>query len=220
MQKYQYIISILTPLLTGEISLHIFGILNGSGDISLLPFGISVVSILVFDTVVYATAQILRRYSDTLERIKRMKVLAKFQRMFQKCEEKYNRYPALLLFAIKIMPMTKFTIFFYALCSRVSIVRFVLQNIVVTSIWAVIMFLPGWFVGKEFLTQEAGRKVSSLTLYFLILVVAFIIFSEQINKLMITVVNKIVVTLDRMKKEKGDTDKTKKAPDDDANGVE
>ena len=65
-----------------------------------------------------------------------------------------------------------------------------------------IMFLPGWLVGREFLTQEAGRNISSVTLYFLIVVILLIIFGEQINRLAIAGVNKLMAILDHIKKEK------------------
>lgn len=196
-QEHQYLISVLTPLVTGEISIHIFGILNGSGDISLLPSIVTLVSMLVFDMIIYFTVRALNRHGKAAEKIRKIKILKKFEKIFQKCEERYSNYPGLLLFAIKVMPMTKLTMPFYTLYSKTSTARFILQDIIITFIWAVIVFLPGWLVGKEFLTQEAGRKVSSFILYFLILVMLVTLFSNQIDRVILAVINKIKRKLDQ-----------------------
>ena len=201
-QEYQYLISILTPLLIGEISIHIFGVLNGSGDISLLPFIISVISTVVFDVAVYYIAQMLKRSGNTAEKIRKIKILSGLERIFRKCEKRYDKYPILLLAAIKIMPMTKFTLLFFALCSKISAARFVFNSVIVNAIWAVVVFLPGWFVGKEFLTQDAGREVSNVILYFLLLMILLILFNEQIDRMTISVINKITAILDRRAEKK------------------
>ena len=48
-QEHQYLIALLSPLLTGEMTIHVFGILNGSGDISLLPTLIALAAMVLFD---------------------------------------------------------------------------------------------------------------------------------------------------------------------------
>ena len=198
-QEHQYIIAVLTPLLMGEISIHVFGILNGSGDISLVPTMIAFVGIIVFDTIIYVGVKMLRRRGDALGLVRRVKLFVKFEVLFRKCEERYSKHPMVLLFAIKLMPMTKFTIIFFSLCQKVSVARFVLWDIIITSAWAVVIFLPGWFVGKEFLTQEAGRRVGSFVIYFLLLVVVMTFFGDWIDRLIMRVVAKVVGVLDNGK---------------------
>lgn len=205
-QEHQYAISILTPLLTGEIILHVFGILNGSGDISLFPFAISIVSIIVFDAVMYVTIKVLRQRYDLRAKIAKVKILTKFEKIFLKCEERYSNYPVLLLFAIKLVPMTKVTILFFSLWCRMSVVRFVLQDIIVTVIWALIIFLPGWFVGKEVLSREAGRNITSFIIYFLLLVVLVTLFGKYLDELLLKATSKIGEIFDKIKRQKRDED--------------
>lgn len=201
-QEYQYLISVLTPLLIGEISIHVFGILNGSGDISLLPFIISLISTIVFDVIIYYTVQVMKHRGNTIEKIKSIKILSRFEEMFRKCEDRYSKYPALLLFAIKIMPMTKLIMVFFAICSKMSVIRFTFHSIIVNIVWAMIVFLPGWFVGREFLTQGTGRKISSFTLYILLLIILLVLFGKQIDRAAISVINKITSALDRAQKKR------------------
>ena len=199
MQEHQYLVSVLVPFFTGEFSVHIFGMLYGSGDISLLPAVIAAVSMVVFDTIIYSVVQILKRRNSTFERFRRIAVFAKVEKLFRKCENRYSKHPLLLLIAIKLMPMTKVTIIFFSMCQRLSIVRFIVQDTIITAVWVCIVFLPGWFVGKEFLTQEAGRRVSVFIIYFLLLVVVMLLFGERIDRAIMSVVNKFAKMLDRLR---------------------
>ena len=198
--EHQYLIAVLTPLLTGEVSIHIFGILSGSGDISLLTTVIAVASIIVFDTIIYAAVKVAKKRSSTLERIRKIKLFTKIEKLFQKYEERYNKHPIVLLFAIKLMPMTKITVIFFSLCQKASIIRFVLWDIIITTIWATVIFLPGWFVGKEFLTQEAGNRLSNFALYLLLIMAAIILFGDWVDKVIMRITNNIANTLDRTQK--------------------
>lgn len=204
-QQYQYLGAILTPLFFGELSFHIFGILNGSGDISLIPFVISLVSVVVFDTVLYSVMRVLKsRYHNFEEVLRKIKIMARFEKVFKKCEERYSKSPALLLTAVKLLPMTKVTILFFSLWTKISFRRFIMWDVVISVVWGVAVFAPGWFVGKELLSQEAGRNVVSFFVYFLALLVVFVLFGDYIDKLVLSITEKIAGKLGvRKKREEG-----------------
>ena len=198
-QEYQYIIAILTPLVTGEFSIHVFGILNGSGDLSFVPTVLAMVGIVVFDTMIYAGVKVLRQWEGVTERIKKMPVIAQFGKLFQKCEERYKNHPMLLLIAVKVVPMTKITLIFFSLFQKVSLARFVLYDILVTILWCTVIYIPGWLVGKELLTLEAGRQISSIILYILIIIILTLLFGDWVEKILLRMVNKVANALDRNK---------------------
>ena len=190
-QEHQLLISVLLPFFAGELSIHLFGILNGSGDISLMPAIIAVISVLFFDVVIYGTVRALQRYDRLMHRFRAISFFAKLERFFKKHEERYSTNQVLLHIAVKLMPMTKVTLIFFALCQKMSMIRFIIQDALITMVWVTIIFLPGWLVGKEFLTEEMGRRLGVFIIYFILLIVLMFLFGGKIDRFIMRVITKI-----------------------------
>ena len=150
-------------------------------------------------SIVYGGVKILKRNDRIIQYIKKIRIIAQFEKLFQKCEKRYSNSPMLLLFAIKIMPMTKITLIFFSLCQRLSIAKFILQDIIITLIWCFIVFLPGWLVGKELLTQEVGRRLSSFVLYLLLVIAIMVLFGDWIDRTIMRGIKKIADIFERRK---------------------
>ena len=200
-QQHQYLIAALTPFLVGELTLHGFGILNGSGDVSIMPFLISLGSVIIFDTLTFYVVRLLQKRYNVREKMRKVAIFRKFETVFQKCEARYSRSPVLLLLAVKLVPMTKITIIFFSLWGRMSLKQFLLWDVIISVVYSVILFVPGWFVGKELLSQTAGRNVASVILYLLIVVVLTVLFGDKIEQLMLKLGGKIARMFNRKKKE-------------------
>ena len=195
LQEHQLLVSVLVPFFAGEFSVHLFGILNGSGDISLLPAVIATISIIFFDVVIYGTVQALQRYDRLVRRFRSIHFFAKFEQFFRKHEKRYSENQTLLLIAVKMMPMTKMTLIFFALCQKMSLVRFVIRDTLITVVWVFIIFFPGWLVGKEFLTEETGRQLGSFIVYFLLLIVLMLLFGDKIDRFVMQTVIRVAKKL-------------------------
>lgn len=191
LQEHQFIISVLLPFLAGEFTVHLLGILNGSGDISLVPAFIAAASILFFDILIYGTVRMLQRYDRLMDRFRSLSFFAKLEDFFKKHEERYSANQTLLLIAVKLMPMTKVTLIFFALYQKMSMARFIIQDALITAAWVTIIFLPGWLVGKEFLTEEAGRRLGVFVIYFLLLIVLMLLFGGKIDRFIMRTVVKV-----------------------------
>ena len=118
LQEHQLIASTFTPFFAGEYSIHLFGILNGSGDITLMPTIIATGSIIFFDILIYSTVRIVQKNKDVAGRMRKVKFFAKIEALFKKHQERYGKNPTLLLIAVKLMPMTKVTLIFFALYQK------------------------------------------------------------------------------------------------------
>ena len=190
-QEHQLFISVLLPFFAGELSIHLFGILNGSGDISLVPVMIAVTSVLFFDVLIYGTVRALQRYDRLMDRFRAIPFFARLEQFFKKHEERYSTNQLLLHIAVKLMPLTKVTLIFFALYQKMSMLRFIIQDALITVVWVTIIFFPGWLVGKEFLTEEAGRRLGVFIIYFILLIVLMLLFGGKIDNLIMRVVTKI-----------------------------
>ncbi|MCY4577206.1 MAG: hypothetical protein OXB96_02110 [Candidatus Kaiserbacteria bacterium] len=189
--EHQILTSALIPFFAGEYSIHLFGMLYGSGAISLMPTVIAAGSILLFDFVIYGTVRVLQRYTNISTRLRNISFFAKIETFFKKSQGRYGKNPVLLFIAIKLMPMTKVSLIFFTLYRKVSVAWFIVWDVIISVIWVVIIFLPGWFVGKEFLTQEAGQRVTGIVVYFLLLVVLLTLFGDAVDKLVMRALAKI-----------------------------
>ena len=191
LQEHQFLISVLLPFFAGEFTVHLLGILNGSGDISLVPAFIAAASILFFDILIYGTVRVLQRYDRLMDRFRAISFFTKLEDFFKKHEERYSANQTLLLIAVKLMPMTKVTLIFFALYQKMSMARFIIQDALITAAWVTIIFLPGWLVGKEFLTEEAGRRLGVFVIYFLLLIVLMLLFGGKIDRFIMRIVVKV-----------------------------
>ncbi len=189
--EHQFLISVLLPFFAGELSIHLFGILNGSGDISLAPALIAVASVLFFDVLIYGAVRVLQRHDRLMYRFRTISFFAKLERFFKKHEERYSANQLLLHIAVKLMPMTKVTLIFFAFYQKMSMLRFIIQDALITVVWVTIIFLPGWLVGKEFLTEEVGRRLGVFIIYFILLIVLMLLFGGKIDSFIMRVVTKI-----------------------------
>ena len=196
-QEHQFLISVLLPFFAGELSIHLFGILNGSGDISLMPVVIAVISVILFDAVIYGTVRVLQRYDRLMYRFRTISFFAKLEDFFKKHEERYRANQLLLHIAVKLMPMTKITLIFFALYQKMSMIRFIIQDALITVVWVAIIFLPGWLVGKEFLTEEVGRRLGVFIIYFILLIVLMLLFGGKIDRLIMRAVTAVAEKMRR-----------------------
>ena len=191
LREHQLFVSVIVPFFAGEFSVHLFGILYGLGDISLWPAVIATASMVFFDVVIYATMRMLQRSDKVLNRVNKVRFFTKIRLFFEKHQKKYGNNPILLFILVKLMPMTKVTLIFYAFWQKMSLVRFVIQDAIITAIWVSIIFLPGWLVGKEVLTEEAGRRVSVFIIYFLVLIVLLLLFGNKIDTLLMRAIDSV-----------------------------
>lgn len=182
---HQYAIAAISPFIIGEAVVHLFGILIGSGDVSFSPLAVIVVSVVFYETVAYALVQFLKRRYELVSFVERIPGLSHVDALFKKYQSRYRHHPYFLLFAIKTVPMTKFTVMFYALRHDMPISLFILRDIALTVLWVVVMFVPGFLVGKEFLTEAAGRNLFNFILFFVLIVVVMIFLGEYLERLVL-----------------------------------
>ena len=179
---YQYLIAAISPFLFGEAVIHLFGILIGSGDLPWSLLLITVCAIVFYETAVYAIVRLLVRRCALRERIERVPVLSHIDAVFKTYQARYRRNPYVLLFVIKTVPLTKFTVIFYALRYEMPVLVFMLRDIGLTALWVLVMFTPGFLVGKEFLTEEAGRNLSEFILLFFLVIVLMMIIGKYLER--------------------------------------
>lgn len=179
--EHLYIIAALTPILGGEVGMHVVGIVSGTKGIIAAPFFISIVSVIVFDMTVYCTVAVLQKRYNVKNRIESVKILTKFKKIFQMCEERLGKTPTFLLIVMKLLPATKITIVFFSVWVRMPILQFLLKSVISTTIYACILFLPGWLIGKEVFTQTAGETIINVVIYLVVLITVLTVFGDQIN---------------------------------------
>ena len=184
LREHELLASVLIQFFGGDVAIHMFGVLNGSGEISIMPIVIALVVIFFFDIVIYCTVQMLRQSSVVSKYFRSVRFFTKIERFFKRNEERYNTSPTLLLVAIKLMPLSKLTIIFFALSQRMSTLQFIVRGSVISLVWFVLLFIPGWLVGRGFLAQEAGIQANNFILYFSLLIIAVLLFSKKIDKLL------------------------------------
>ena len=199
LQEHQMLVSVLVPFFAGELSIHLFGILYGSGDISLMPAIIAMVSILFFDVVIYSVVRTVMRSKSIINYFQKKQFFAKCEKFFKDNEKKYRKNQTLLLIAVKLMPMTKVTLIFFALSQKMSLLRFIVRDAIITVVWVALIFSSGWLVGKELVTAETGRQLSNFILYFILLIVLLLLFGKQIDRLIMRAVDKIASMMDNSK---------------------
>ena len=179
--EHQYLIAIITPLTVGEINMHAFGILYGSGEISVYPFFVGVAAIIAFETIIYAGTQALKRTGIITDSIKEKRFFKKLDTLLMRYDRQFHHHMYFFLIAMKTLPMTKIIIFLFALRYDMPVRVFVLKDTVVTVLWTTFLFIPGWFVGRELLTQETGLGITQVIIYALFLIAVFVIFGRRLQ---------------------------------------
>ena len=178
-QMHEYTLAALLPLVIGEVALFIFGILFGAGKIPVSVLLVGLLVVVLYDVLIFLFVQFLKARHYAPHRV------PTFQRLLQKANATANRYmeeyekrPFRLLLLLKILPFTKVTIFLYALRCRTSFGAFVLHDIGATLIWALVVFLPGILVGREFFSYEGGQKITT----FIGVLLAFLIIMSFFDR--------------------------------------
>lgn len=187
----QYIIAIITPLTVGEVNMHALGILFGAGTIPIYPFLVSIVSILVIEIGIYTGTQLLKRRVTVAPSIREKPFLKKLDAVLVKYDQQFHNHQYLLFIAMKMMPMTKIIIFLFALRYRIPIRDFMIKDTVVTVLWSLLLFFPGWFVGRELLTQEAGLSIVKVGLYVLAIIILIVLFGKPLQQVFDTLLKKV-----------------------------
>lgn len=198
--QYQYLIAVTTPLTIGEVTLHAFGVLYGSGKTTIYPFLVGVISIITFETAVYAVTQALKRTGVLSNRVTSRPFFKKLDAVLKTYERQFQHHIYFLIVAMKIAPMTKGLVFLLALRSNMSTWSFFIRDTVVTVIWTLFLFVPGYFVGRDILTREAGLEISNTILYAVALFVAIVLFGKHIQRGLTYLMQKIVQRLDQSKR--------------------
>ena len=199
LQEHEVLASILIQFFGGDLAIHMFGVLNGSGDISFTPIVIALAVIFFFDIVIYCTVQALKQSGTTSKYLRNIRFLTKIERFFKRNEERYNTSPTLLLIAIKLMPLSKLTLIFFALSQKISTLQFIVRGSIISIVWFILLFIPGWLVGKGLLSQETGIQTSNFILYFALVVIALILFGKKIDHILMRGVDKIANKLHKNK---------------------
>lgn len=191
LQEHELLASVLIQFFGGDLAIHMFGVLYGSGEISILPIVIALSVIFVFDILVYHIVRTLKRSEAILKHARNIRFFKKVETFFKKHEERYNKSPTLLLIAIKLLPLTKLTLIFFALSQKMSTVQFILRNSAISVIWFAVLFVPGWLVGRGLLAQEAGIQASNFIIYFSLLIIIVILFNKKIDQILMQGIDKI-----------------------------
>lgn len=195
--QYQYIFAILAPVISGEVGMHLVGVLIGSNIISINAAIVSVIVILSYDYILYFLIYEAKKKYDVFGYIDKIKYISYINKKFQGYQSQYEKGYPFLLFAIKILPLTKFTIPFFSLYSNLTPRRFFVIDIAVTIVWALVLIVPGYLVGAGLLFGDAGQKLSNLILYGIAFLIFIIIFGGFIDKFLLSVNKKAMNLLMR-----------------------
>ena len=198
--EWQYVIAVLAPLSIGEPAIHVFGVLYGAGEIAIFPFLIALGGSIITETLVYVFAGYLERHHDLSNRARRTPFLVRAARVFINYERQFRGHLLLLLFVMKVVPLTKFAVFLFALRYKLSFWGFLVRNTIVTTIWGLFIFIPGWLVGKEFLSQASGMRFVNFILYFLLLIISLALFGRHFERFFVFLAKKVMRFFEERKK--------------------
>lgn len=118
-----------------------------------------------------------------------MQLIQRINTEFNIYEKRYQFFPLFLLFALKVMPFTKITIFFFALRHPMPLWQFFVKDCIVTFIWAFFIFVPGFLVGKELLADEVGRSLSNVFAFLILSLLIIILFGRYVEPTIQRVLN-------------------------------
>ena len=177
-QHHQYIVAFLAPLTIGEVALFFFGVLFGAGTLSFIPLFVGLGVIVFYDICILLFARWLKttQYAKTM--YTSFPFFKKTNALVDRYVAEYATQPLLMLFLLKVLPLTKVTIFFYSMKYSLPLRTFILRDVIATSMWASIIFVPGILVGKEFFSYESGQTISMLIGLFII----FLIFMNFLER--------------------------------------
>ncbi len=185
-EEHQYLIAVLTPILTGEVGIYFISVLFGSGDTSLFAVLLMFLSVVFYDTAVFLGVKCIRRYGLFRKQIECLSVppfLVGFCNRIKEYELEYQSFPLLLLFVLKVLPFTKITIFFFALRYRMTVLQFIIRDMIVTILWGGCIFIPGVLIGRQLLTESEGRTIGMFLTAFILFLLLSIIASPYIERL-------------------------------------
>ena len=202
-QQYQYFVAVLTPLVFGEVAIYLFGVFIGAGDASPLAVFVAFVSIIFYEALVLIGVQFLRRHDmfpkSWVQKTASFPLIAKLERAFTAYEEKYRAFPLFLLFALKTMPFTKVTIFFFTIRYPMPLLQFIIKDCIVTVIWASFIFVPGLLVGKGILTETEGQSIGTFFLFLVLFLIITMILGKYIERFVHRIMEKIMQLKNRNK---------------------
>ena len=183
-QDYQYLIAVFTPIFVGELGIYLFGMLFGSGDITILPVVALFLSIITYDILVFLSVRCIRYYGlfQTEHRITALPIIQRIARIFALCEKRYHSFPLFFLFVLKTAPFTKVTIFFFAFRYRVSLIQFVIWDMVVTLLWGACIFVPGILIGRGLLVESESRTAGIFILTIALFIIVSLILGPYIER--------------------------------------
>ncbi len=199
LQEHELLASILIQFFGGDLAIHTFGVLNGSGNISIAPIVIAMAVILFFDILIYCTVRVLKQSNTVVKYFRGIRFFAKVEMFFKKNEKRYNKSPTVLLIAIKLMPVSKLTLIFFAISQKMPIVQFIVRDSIISVAWFIILFIPGWLAGRGLLTQEAGIQASNFIVYFSLVIILGMLFSKKIDKVLMRGIDQIANTFYKKK---------------------
>ena len=191
LQEHPLLTPVLMQFFGGDVAIHMFGVLYGSGDISAISIVTALTIMLFFDTFTFYTVRKLKQSNVVLKSIKDIQFLANIETFFKKHERRHNTSPTLLLIAIKLMPLSKITVIFFALSQKMSTTKFTIQNSIISAVWFAMVFVPGWLIGRGFLAQEAGIQASSFIGYFTLIIILVLLFNKKIDQVLMWGIDRI-----------------------------
>ena len=177
-ENYQYTVALLAPLTIGEVALFFFGVLIGAGTLSFGPLFVGLGVIIFYDVCILLFARWLKTTRCAQKMYLSFPFFKRTSALVDRYVADYATQPLLMLFLLKVLPLTKITIFFYSMKYSLPLRTFILRDIIATSMWASIIFIPGVLVGKEFFSYESGQTISTLIGLFVI----FLIFMNFLER--------------------------------------
>ena len=182
-QEYQYGVVLLAPLFIGEIALFFFGILFGSGSMSLLAVLLGLGVVVLYDVIIFLLVRYvkgIRTLSFFTTLYTALPFLQTLRRKSDEYQQEYGDRTLLFICFLKILPLTKITIIFYALTSKTNIFSFVIKDIVATLFWASIVVIPGILVGREFFSYSDGQTLGTLFLVLIGFLIGMSLFEKYL----------------------------------------
>ena len=189
--EYQIFVALTIPILLGEAGLYLFGVLSGIDSQFYSAIIISVISIVFYELLMYVVVTFLKNRHNLVERIEKMPVLRLADAVFKKCQQQHPDNPLMVLFALKTLPMTKVSIFFFLLRYNIPIGQFMLKDLFITALWTLPIVIPGWLAGRGFLSYTEGRMLWKFILLFVLFLLIMWFLNKYIQKAVAFVIQKV-----------------------------
>ena len=169
-------------IVSGEITFHTIGLFVANGSINIyLGFLFPIVLTTVVDLSAFVIMVFFKKlFKKKLDSVRRNKNLAKFMKFIE--SKKSENKDTLILLLIKILPGTKFLIFFYLAVFNPKFKKFVVIDFATTLFWTSMLVTSGILIGKGILTLSEDLFIELAVLYVLAIIGIGYLFKKEIKK--------------------------------------